>query len=155
MGLLDNIDTRFGILVFFNIWTSFGVNVLMYSGAMSGINESVVESARLDGANMVQEFTRITIPLIYPTITTFFILSMVGMFTSDYGLMDLLGTGANEIANVGYWLYSGTLSQSYVEEYGSVSLSILSACGLLLTLFVTPITIIGKRLMEKYGPSVD
>ena len=54
LGLLDNVDTRFAILVFFNIWISFGVNVLLYSGAMSGINESIVESARLDGVNVVQ-----------------------------------------------------------------------------------------------------
>ena len=155
LGLLDNADTRFGVLIFFNIWTSFGVNVLMYSGAMSGINESIVESARLDGANIVQEFIHITIPLIYPTITTFLILSFVGMFTSDYGLLDLLGTSAIAISNVGHWLYSGSLAQSYVEEFGSVSLSVLSACGLLLTLIVTPITIICKKLLEKYGPSVD
>ncbi|MBQ8374239.1 MAG: sugar ABC transporter permease, partial [Clostridia bacterium] len=61
-GLLDMPDSRLGTLLFFHIWASFGANILIYSGAMSGINESVVESAQLEGVNALQEFWYITLP---------------------------------------------------------------------------------------------
>ena len=157
LGLLDDDNTKFGTLIFFNIWSSFGINVLMYSGAMSNINDSVVESAQLDGVNIVQEFTRITVPLIYPTIVTFFILSIITMVTSDYGVLNLLGTtaAAGDIVTIGYWVYQGALEGAYVESYETVTMSVLSASGLLLTVIVMPITIIVKKMLEKYGPSVD
>ena len=50
VGLLDMPETRMWALLFFHVWSSFGANILIYSGAMSGINESVVESAQLEGA---------------------------------------------------------------------------------------------------------
>ena len=37
LGLIDNPDTRRGMILFYNLWIGFGVNVLMFSGAMSGI----------------------------------------------------------------------------------------------------------------------
>ena len=120
LGLLDNADTRFTTLVFFNIWVSFGVNVLLYSGAMSGINESVVESARLDGVNVVQEFIHITLPLIYPTIVTFIVINLSGVFTNIYAVLDLVGVNAKEIANVGSWFYTVSLKGDYVEEFNTI-----------------------------------
>ena len=155
LGLLDNVDTRFATLVFFNIWISFGVNVLLYSGAMSGINESVVESARLDGVNVVQEFIHITLPLIYPTIVTFIVINLSGVFTNIYAVLDLIGVNAKEIANVGSWFYTVSLNGDYVEEFNTISLSVLSACGLILTAIVMPVVIVIKNLLEKFGPSVD
>ena len=156
LGLLDNVDTRFGVIIFFNIWISFSVNVLMYSGAMSGINESVVESAKLDGANAIQEFFHISLPLIYPTLVTFTVMNFAGVFTNMYAVLDLLGvTGANELANVGYWLYATASGATYVEMYNKPTFSVLSACGLILTAILMPITLLVKRFMEKYGPSVD
>ena len=122
-----------------------------------GSIDSVVESAQLDGVNIVQEFTRITVPLIYPTIVTFFILSIITMVTSDYGVLNLLGTtaAAGDIVTIGYWVYQGALEGAYVESYETVTMSVLSASGLLLTVIVMPITLIVKKMLEKYGPSVD
>lgn len=157
LGLLDDPNTRFTTLIFFNIWASFGVNVLLYTGSMSNINESIVESAKLDGVNLLQEFIHITLPLIYPTIVTFFILSMVNFVTSDYQILNLLGTSAaaNEIGTLGFWIYQGSLSGSYVEEFQTVPMSVLSACGLIMSIIMAPLTIFVKKLLVKYGPSVD
>ena len=60
IGLLYEEKTQLGTMLFFSVWIGFGVNVLMFSGAMSGIDEAIVESAQLDGTNTVQEFIFIT-----------------------------------------------------------------------------------------------
>jgi hypothetical protein len=43
----------------------------------------------------------------------------------------------------------------WVETYDRVTYSVLSACGLILTAIVFPVVTIIKKLLEKYGPSVD
>ena len=63
-GLLANPDTTFGTIIFYNVWVSFGVSVLLYVGAMEKIPESVVEAAKLDGAGYLREFVSITVPLV-------------------------------------------------------------------------------------------
>ena len=158
-GLLNDVNTRFGMLIFFNIWISFGVNVLLYSGAMSGINESVVESARLDGVNILQEFIHITLPLIYPTIVTFIVINLSGVFTNTYAVLDLFGIQSVEVNNIGSWLYTkaekAQKDRIWVETYRQVNYSVLSAFGLILTAIVFPVVTVVKKLLEKYGPRVD
>ena len=55
-GLIANPQTSFATILFFSIWAGFGTQILMYSGAMNGIDDSAVEAARLDGVNTFQEF---------------------------------------------------------------------------------------------------
>ena len=50
-GLIQNPNTTIGTILFYNIWGSFGVSILLYVGAMNNISESVVEAAKLDGVN--------------------------------------------------------------------------------------------------------
>jgi ABC-type sugar transport system permease subunit len=44
------------------IWSSFGLGVLLYTAALSSVDESLYEAARIDGANWGQRFWHITIP---------------------------------------------------------------------------------------------
>ena len=101
-GLLTNIDTKFGAVVFFNIIMSFGVNVLTYTSTMGGINESLIESAQLDGANALEEFFYIVFPMIYPTVTTLMIVGFSHIFTNQYNLYTLFGQSGNEVSTIGY-----------------------------------------------------
>ena len=60
-GLMSTKSTRFFAVMFYNLLVGFGVNVLMYSNAMSAISEEVVEAAHLDGATGLKEFWFITL----------------------------------------------------------------------------------------------
>ena len=148
LGLLDNPDTIMGTLIAFSIWSSFGINVLIYSGAMSGINESLVEQSEIDGANQWQKFIHIILPRIYPTFTTFVVAGLTSIFTNQLSLYTLWGTGAEyKYYTIGYYIYSKTVLAS-VPEF-----PYLAAVGLLFSFVCIPMVFIVKRLMEKFGPS--
>lgn len=157
-GLLTNTETKFGTLLVFNLIMCFGVNVLTYTSTMSGVNESLIESAQLDGATAVQELWYIVLPMIYPTVTTLFIVSFSHLFTEQFHLYTLFGAAANEVGTVGYFLYvqaqSSALSASEVSGI-YLSYPVLSAMGLIFTAIILPTTLIIRRLLEKYGPSAD
>ena len=157
-NLMKDPNTKFGMVILFNILMGFGVNVLMYTSTMSGINESLIESAQLDGANALQELWYIVLPMVYPTLTTLFIVDFSHVFTNQFNLFTLYGKAANELGTVGYYLYvqaqSSGLAQSEVAN-GYLNYSVLSALGLIFTAIILPTTLIARRLLEKYGPKAD
>ncbi|MBE5733531.1 MAG: sugar ABC transporter permease [Clostridiales bacterium] len=162
-GLLDKMNETSIILptlIFYNLWMGFGANILLASGAMSGINESIVESCHLDGCNTVQEFIYITLPSIYPTIVTFVVIDLAAVFSNQMNLYTFFQIDApQDIWSVGYYIYLQTAKSQGLAEYGGSNGYLLypqiSAIGVMITLVVLPVTLTVRRLLEKFGPSVN
>lgn len=149
-GLLSEPSTRFGAVMFFYMWLSFGSLMLMYLGCMNGISESIVESAKLEGATAMQEFFHITFPMIYPTFATLFYTSIAAIFTNQINLYSLWGADApNALWTFGYYMYR-QVSLANQAQY-----PYLATMGLLMTLIVAPLTFAFKWALNKIGPSVE
>ena len=159
-GLLQtaNWTTRYWTVIVFTILMSFGVNVLTYTSTMGGISDSLIESAQLDGANSLQEFFYIVLPMSYPTISTLFIVHFAHFFTNQAHLYTLYIGGAVKLETVGYFLYVQAQSKDnmlwYVSEI-NYTYPQLSAYGLILTAIILPTTLVVRHLLNKYGPSAD
>lgn len=144
-------DTAFGVCVFYSIWVSFGTSVLMYSNSMSEISPEIIESARLDGANSLQEFWHITLPSVFPTLSVFLVTGVAGIFTNQLNLYSLYGGNSGGLLTVGYYLYINTsLKESYASQLPS-----LSSFGIILSAVAIPLTLGTRYLLEKFGPSED
>lgn len=145
-------DTKFATIMFFNTWAGFGGGVLMYSNAMSGTSQEVVESAHLDGAVGIREFIYITIPAIYPTLSTFLITGVAGIFTNQAGLFSFYGQSADvKLRTYGYEMYIRTLAAGdNMSQY-----PLLSAMGMWMTIVAVPTTLFVRWALEKFGPSED
>ena len=148
-GLLGNQKTTLGTLIFYCCWSGFGVQMLMYSGAMSGVSDSVIEAAKLDGITPIREFFYIIVPLIYPTLVTFLVVEVAGIFTNQMKLYNFYGLKAEySLYTFGYFLY---------KEIQSVNISgypYLAAMGLVLTAVAVPLTLIVRKVLETVGPKV-
>lgn len=163
-GLIENPKSSMAVLIFYNIWVSFGMNILLYSGAMSGIDESIVESCHLDGCNLIREMWYISIPMIFSTIVSLVITSITGVFSNQMGLLTLFGKDQDaiprSIRTIGYTIYMWTvdikdLNVINKSSYAGPQPMHLSAYGLIVTAFVVPIVFGTKKLLNKYGPSAD
>jgi len=151
-GLLQNPDTTFGSIIFYNIWVGFGVGILLYLGAMQSIPDSILEAAQLDGVNSFQEFIRIVFPLIYGTFSTFMITALGGIFINQANLFSFFGYNFEEnYVTVGFYLYRETVMNS--SSYSSFPF--LSAMGLLLTAITLPLVFGLNRLLRRIGPSME
>lgn len=149
-GLIANVRTTFPTIIAFSIFVGFGSSVLMYVGAMGNISDSTLEAARIDGASPTQEFLRIVVPMIFPTITSFVVVSTAGIFTNQICLYNFFGPDAEPAyQTIGYYLYKSTQIAS-IGEYPS-----LAAFGIICTVVAVPLTIGVRRLLEKIGPSVE
>lgn len=155
-GWLDHSDPNVVLwaTIFYNILMSFGVNVLVYEGSMSGINPSLIESVQLDGANVLQEFIYIVLPGIYATISTLLLVSLACMFTDQFHMYTLF-KGKVSFGSVGYYIYVQAEGSSLVDTGGFLSYQVLSALGLILTAIILPTSMLIRWAMNKYGPSTD
>ena len=56
---LQNTDTALGTLVVLNVWT-FGSPMIIFLAGLRQIPEELYESARVDGASVLRQFTRLS-----------------------------------------------------------------------------------------------
>ena len=75
-----------GILIFVQMWRSFGFQSIVFFATILGFDKTLYESAVMDGASTWQQITKITLPLLKPTIIILIIMSLGRMFSTDFGL---------------------------------------------------------------------
>ena len=115
---------------------------------MDRIPESILESATLEGISKIQEFWYITLPLIFPTMSTFLIVGVAGIFTNQFNLFSVYGIAppSTDMYTLGYYLFAET---AYAND---LSYPRLSAFGILFTVIAVPLTFGFRFILEKFGP---
>ena len=162
VALFNDPEMQFFIVLFYAIWISFGGVVLLLGGTMSGINEAVVESARLEGVNFIQEFWYITVPMVFPTIVTFIIVRLSAFFTNSFHLYTFFeGAAPVDIQTFGYKFFVDTKAATYVKPAGSdflnrrLTYSEMAAVGLVFSALTYLVISFARWIANKWGPSVD
>lgn len=61
-----------------DVWKGVGLATLIYIAGLASISPEYYEAARIDGATRVQQFWRVTVPLVRPATVTVITLSLIG-----------------------------------------------------------------------------
>ena len=67
-------------VIIMSIWKSLGFNSVILLAGVQGVSPAIYEAADIDGANVVQKFFRITLPMLKPTVMFVMIISMINSF---------------------------------------------------------------------------
>ena len=98
------------IYVLSDIWAHTGADAVVYIGALSGVDEQMMEAARIDGASKWRIIWNIQLPSIMPTVITMLILSMGNLFNVGAEKMLLLQNDLN--------LENSEIISTYVYKHG-------------------------------------
>lgn len=74
------------ILTIVHFWQNAGQSSIIYMASIGGIDKSLYESARLDGASKLKQIRYITLPMLRPMIILMLLMSIGRIFNSDFGL---------------------------------------------------------------------
>jgi putative aldouronate transport system permease protein len=74
------------LLVSIQLWKTAGYGSIIYFAAISGIDKSIYEAAKIDGAGKLRQIRTITLPLLKPTVIILALMSIGRIFNSDFGL---------------------------------------------------------------------
>lgn len=105
------------IIIIALIWRWTGYNMVFYLSGLQNIEYSVYEAARIDGASPFKIFTKITVPLLKPTILLTAIMSTNGtlqLFDESWNLT--YGGPSNASITMSHYIYN--MSFKYVPNFG-------------------------------------
>ena len=74
------------ILTIVHVWQTVGMNSVLYYASLMGLDESLLEAAKIDGANLRQQIRYVIIPHLIPIMVITTILGIGGLFSGDFGL---------------------------------------------------------------------
>jgi multiple sugar transport system permease protein len=67
-------------IILFAAWKNFGYNMVILLAALQAVPRELYESARVDGAGALRQFTDLTLPMLTPTLVMVGILTLAGYF---------------------------------------------------------------------------
>ena len=130
------------IIIFFQIWKGLGYGSVIYLSVISGIEQEVYESARIDGATKWQQVRHITLPMIRPTFILLIMFNLgsilKGQFQLFYQLVGNNGILFNVTDIIDTYVYR-SLTVNFDIGMGSAAGVFQSVFGCILVLSVNTI----------------
>ncbi|MEK4439292.1 carbohydrate ABC transporter permease [Paenibacillus sp. FSL K6-2862] len=102
------LGTRYAMLtaIIIAAWGAIGNNMLLFLAGLQGIPNDVQESAMIDGANSIQRFWYITVPMLGPMLQIIIMLAIIAALKGYESIMVLTGGGPAGTTEVMYlYLY--------------------------------------------------
>jgi len=128
-------------IIIFSIWKSLGYNLIIYIAGLQAIPDVYYEAARIDGAGSVQQFFKITLPLLTPTTAFIFIYNSILSFQVFDQVFVLTGGGPAYATTV-------VVLELYQQAFLKYRFGYASAMAMVLFLFILSITI-GQYTISK------
>lgn len=116
-------STAMLVLILANIWRGTPLMITMFLAAMQGIPKEYYEAARVDGANRLQVFGKITFPLLLPVIMVSGVLRFIWIF-NYYDLPWIMTGGGPDGATqtTSVYAYRMAFSSYHLGEGSAISI---------------------------------
>lgn len=140
---LSSRDWALPTIAMMSIWTGMGYCIVVYMAALQGIPQELYESAKIDGANGLQSFFRITVPLLSPTTFFLMLIKIIGTF-QVFGPVKLLTNGGPGRSTM------VIVFEIYREAFQYYNIGYASALSLVLFGIIMLVTLIQMALQKKW-----
>ena len=134
------------VLCFYTVWVVMPFKILVLTSALASVDQTYYNAARVDGASRFTIFTRITLPMISPTLFYLIITGFIGAFKAYSDAVALFGTdlNASEMNTIVGYIYD----MLYGNSGGYPSYA--SAAAIILFAIVLTITVINLLISKKH-----
>lgn len=135
---LGSRNTALLAVVIVDSWQSVPFVMLLMLAALAGIPSSIYEAALVDGANKLQIFFRITLPLIIPTLLVLTMIKIMD-FLKLFDTLFILTRGGpgNETTTLGLWTYK--------TGFIFLEMSRAAALGVIIVALTLPVYFLWRR----------
>lgn len=137
------------VIILVSLWTTFGLNMIYFLMGLQNISKSLYECAAIDGANEMQQFFYITLPLVAPILQLVLMLSVLGtMKMTDLILVLTNGApgGSTEVVMTYIFKYFFSYGESAAME---VQFGYASSMAVVTALILGIVTLIYLKVSKK------
>ena len=149
-GPIDFIDgpywAKMFVLCFYTIWVVMPFKILILTSALASVDQNLYNAAKVDGTPRLRVFTKVTLPMISPTLFYLIITGFIGAFKAYSDAVALFGTDLNaaEMNTIVGYVYD----MLYGNSGGYPSYA--SAAAIILFAIVLTITCINLLVSKKH-----
>ena len=139
-------DTALPVVILINAWQWVGFPMLLFGAALGAIPEEYDAAARVDGASPWQAFSRVTLPLLTPTIGTVTVLTFIGsfnLFALAYAVGGSQGAPGGSLDVLGLVFYRTAF------EGGVNAIGTSSALAVLMFVFIFGVAVVANRYLRR------
>ncbi|PTX60301.1 carbohydrate ABC transporter membrane protein 1 (CUT1 family) [Melghirimyces profundicolus] len=123
-------------------WKNLGYYVVIFLAGLQGIPKNLYEAARIDGAGSLQQFFRITLPMLNPAMLLVVILSTINGFQLFTEPFIMTGGGpANSSLSVVMYIYK--------NAFQNLDMGYAATIGLVLAFMILAASLIQKKFLER------
>ncbi len=135
------------VMSIYTIWIVMPFKILILTSALASVDETLYKAARIDGTSRLRTFTKITLPMIAPSISYLVITGFIGAFKAYSDEVAIFGTNLNA---AGMNTMVGFVYDMLYGEGGGYP-SYASAAALILFAIILTITVINLLITRKSG----
>jgi putative chitobiose transport system permease protein len=142
---LSRPETALAAVMVVTVWKGLGYYMVIYLAGLQTIPNDLYESAALDGASAWQQTWRITVPMMWPSITFVAIVSSISAlksFTEMYVMTK--GGPLDASTTVVYYLYQ--------QSFDYLNMGYANAVGMVLFVLILAFSILNLRAFENSSP---
>lgn len=137
-----NPDTFIPCLIIMGVWSGTGFGIILYGAALTNVNSSLYEAARVDGANSFQSFLHITLPSISPTTFYLLITGIIGSLQEFARPQIISGSGGPDNVGVTVVFYLWRYAFDYHE------MGIAAATSWILAIIILGLTLLNFAISK-------
>jgi ABC-type sugar transport system permease subunit len=130
------------IIIAYSVWRGVGGAIILYLAALQGIDAQLYEAASVDGANGLQSFRHITLPLLAPMTIFVLITGIIGTAQIFEAVMFLSKGGPANQTNV-------IMLQIYQDAFQNASLGMASTGAIILGLILLVFSLFQMRIFSR------
>lgn len=148
INFLGRRNNAFFVIILVSLWTSFGLNMIYFIMGYQNIPKDLYECASIDGANVVQQFFHITLPMVAPVLQLVIMLSFLGTLRMT-DLILVLTNGAPGGSTEVVMTYIFKYFFQYGEAQTRTQFGYASALAVITAIILAVVTLIYLRLSKK------
>jgi len=131
------------LVVLASSWKEMSYNFIFFLAGLQSIPTAMIEAAAVDGANGLQRFWYITLPLLSPTTFFLAVVDLVYCFFDTFGVIDAVTQGGPGGAT------NTLIYKVYQDGFVGLNLGSSSAQSVVLMIIVIGLTVLQFRYLEK------
>lgn len=145
---LNDVRTAFPTIMIVNIFTTTGTLMLIFLAGLQDIPTVLYEASSIDGANKLQQFLYITIPMLRPVVFFVVTVGIIGCFqVFDQIYVMTAGGPLDSTTTVAYVIYKWAFRDT------TVKMGQAAVAAIILTVIIMIVTFLQRRIIEGGGSS--
>jgi len=145
-SLSTSVKAAVPLIIIMFVWQQVGLYMVMFLSGLQTIPNEIMASAQIDGANKLQKFRFITLPMLSPTtflVITYGIISSFQIFDQISAIagQGVLGSPGGALTTLVVYFYLNSF------KYGEIGYG--SAAAVILFVLIFTVTLIQKKFLDK------